>query len=118
CERNAAFTVRQAAMTPIIAIGDVAVEKIADDAFVVRAMVANEGYLPTYGAEMARRIEAAKPVEVAISGAEPIIGKAKQSIGHLQGRSAARGMMFSFGGAKVDNERLLEWLVRGNGEVT
>lgn len=118
CERNAAFSVRQAAMTPKLAIQDVEVEKIADDAFVIRALVVNEGYLPSYGSEMAQRAGIAKPVEVQIEGAEPIIGKKKQAIGHLQGRSAARGMMFAFGAGKVENERLLEWLVRGTGEVT
>ena len=33
-------------------------------------------------------------------------------------RSAARGMMFAFGMGKVDNERLLEWLVRGSDTCT
>jgi murein tripeptide amidase MpaA len=118
CERNAKFSVRQAAMTPKLAIGDTEVEKIADDAFVVRAMIVNEGFLPTYGSEMAQRAGIAKPVEVEIEGGAPIIGKKKQAIGHLQGRSAARGMMFAFGMGKVDNERLVEWLIRGTAPVT
>lgn len=118
CERNAAFSVRQAAMTPQLAIGEVEVEKIADDAFVIRAMIENRGFLPTYGSAQARKAGAARPVEVEIEGVEPIIGKRKQEIGHLQGRAQARGMMFAFGGAKVENERLMEWLVRGTGAAT
>ena len=118
CERNAKFSVRQATMTPQLAIGDVRVEKIADDAFVIRATIENHGYLPTYDSDMALRANIAKPVEVRIEGADPILGKAKQEIGHLQGRAAARGMMFAFGMAKVENERLVEWLVRGTGMVT
>jgi len=118
CDRNAQFTVRTATMTPQLAIGDVRVEKIADDAFVIRATIENHGFLATYGSQMAQRNGAAKPVEVRIEGVEPILGKQKQEIGHLQGRSAARGMMFAFGAAKVDNERLVEWLVRGSGTAT
>ena len=115
CERNARFSVRQATMMPRLAIGDVQVEQIADDAFVIRVIVENQGFLPTYGSEQALRNNIARPVEVEIEGAEPILGKQKQEIGHLQGRSAARGMMFAFGAMKVENERLVEWLVRGAG---
>jgi murein tripeptide amidase MpaA len=118
CERNAKFSLRQAAMLPKLAIGDVEVEKIADDAFVVRATIENHGFLPTNGSDQAQRNGLTEPVEVEIKGATPIIGKQKQQIGQLQGRSAARGMMFAFGMGKVDNERLLEWLVRGNGSCT
>lgn len=118
CERNAAFSVRQAVMLPQLVIGDVQVEKIADDAFVIRATIENHGYLPTNGSDIAVRNGIATPIEVEISGVEPIIGKRKQEIGHLQGRSAARGMMFAFGMARVENERLVEWLVRGSGSAT
>jgi murein tripeptide amidase MpaA len=118
CERNARFSVRKAIMTPQIAIGEVQVERITDDTFVIRAMVENHGYLPSYGSDIAMRNGIAKPIEVEIEGVEPLIGKQKQEIGHLQGRSAARGMLFAFGAAKVENERLVEWLVRGSGSAT
>ena len=91
------------------------VEGLGPDAFVIRATIENHGYLPTNGSDQAQRNGLTEPVEVEIEGAEPVLGKKKQQIGHLQGRSAARGMMFAFGMAKVDNERLLEWLVRGSG---
>jgi hypothetical protein len=118
CERNARFSIRQATMLPRLAIGDVQVEQIADDAFVVRALIENLGFLPTYGSEQAQRNNIAKPIEIEVEGAEPILGKKKQEIGHLQGRSAARGMLFTFGLTKVENERLVEWLVRGTGSCT
>jgi murein tripeptide amidase MpaA len=118
CERNARFSIRQATMTPLLAFGDVEVERIAADAFVIRAMVENHGFLPTYGSEQALRNTIAKPIEVEIEGAEPILGKQKQEIGQLQGRSAARGMLFAFGMVKVENERLVEWLVRGTGSCS
>jgi murein tripeptide amidase MpaA len=118
CERNARFSVRQAAMLPRLAIGDVAVERIADDVFVIRAMIENHGFLPTNGSDIALRNNVARPVEVEIEGVEPILGKQKQEIGHLQGRAAAKGMQFAFGMARVENERLVEWLVRGSGSAT
>ena len=118
CECNAAFTLRQAAMTSRLTVSDVEVEKMAEDLFVVRAMVANDGYLPSNGSAMAVRNNIARPVEVEIEGAEVVMGKPKQEIGHLMGRSANRGMLMMFGMAKVENERLVEWLVRGSGPVT
>ncbi|CAN5562854.1 M14 family metallopeptidase [soil metagenome] len=118
CERNAAFTLRQAAMTPRLTVSDVEVEKLTDELFVVRAMVANDGYLPSNGSAMAVRNNTARPVEVEMEGAEVVMGKPRQEIGHLMGRSANRGMMMMFGMAKVENERLVEWLVRGSGPVT
>ena len=67
---------------------------------------------------MAVRNNVARPVDVEIEGAEVVMGKAKQQVGHLMGRAANRGMMMMFGMAKVENERLVEWLVRGTGSVT
>ena len=116
CHRNAAFSVRQAAMTPRLAFGASEVERVADDLFVVRVTVENTGFLPTNGSEMATRA-GATPIEVELRGAEPVLGKRKQEIGQLQGRAAARGMLFAFGMGKVENERLVEWLVRGPGQV-
>ena len=118
CERNAAFTVRQAAMTPRLILSDIEVEKMADELFVIRAIVSNDGYLPSNGSAMAVRNNVAKPVDVEIEGADVVIGKAKQQVGHLMGRAANRGMMMMFGMAKVENERMVEWLVRGSGPVT
>ncbi len=118
CERNAAFSVRQAAMLPKLAIGAVDVEQIADDVFIVRATIENHGYLPTNGSDQAQRNGLTNPIEVAIEGATAILGKQKQEIGQLQGRSSARGAMFAYGMEKVENERLLEWLIRGNGNCT
>jgi murein tripeptide amidase MpaA len=118
CERNAAFTVRQAAMTPRLILSDIEVEKMADELFVIRAIVSNDGYLPSNGSAMAVRNNVARPVDVEIEGAEVLIGKAKQQVGHLMGRAANRGMMMMFGMAKVENERMVEWLVRGSGPVT
>jgi murein tripeptide amidase MpaA len=118
CERNAAFSVRQATMTPRLAFGAFETERVADDLHVVRVTVENHGFLPTNGSDMATRAGIATPIEVEIEGAEVLLGKRKQEIGQLQGRSAARGMVFAFGAAKVDNERQLEWLVRGAGPLT
>lgn len=118
CVRNAAFSVRQAAMTPRLTIENVEVETLAENLHVVRAIVSNEGFLPTNGSAQAVRNNIARPVKVDLEGAEVVMGKASQQIGHLMGRSANRGMMMMFGMAKVENERMVEWLVRGSGSVT
>ena len=41
------------------------------------------------------------------------MGKQQMEIGHLDGRAASGSVLFGFSpGARVDNERLVEWLVR------
>src|SRR5690606_10234024 len=80
CVRNAAFSVRQAAMLPKLPVSDVEVEKLADDLVIVRAMVANDGYLRSNGSAMVVRNNVAKPVDVQIEGAEVLMGKARQQV--------------------------------------
>ena len=52
------------------------------------------------------------------AGAEVLMGEAKQTLGQLEGRAQATGPAFYFGAAVLQNERRVEWLVRGSGSVT
>ncbi|MFW6074373.1 MAG: M14 family metallopeptidase [Chloroflexota bacterium] len=117
-ERNTAFTIRQAGMTPELGLENVEVEGVGGDLYIVRATVVNRGYLPTHNSWALLRNGTARPVELEIEGGEVLMGKRRQEIGHLAGRSGNRGMMPMFGMSKVDNERRVEWLVRGTGPLT
>ncbi len=119
CERNSAYSIRQGLMLPRLVIDSVETEAVSDDLHIVRAHVSNHGYLSTSATDQAQRVNAVTPVTVEIEGAgEVLLGQRRQSLGQLQGRFSARGMMFAYGMAKVDNERMVEWLVRGTGNVT
>lgn len=117
-QRNTAFSLRQAAMTPELGFGEVVVEALGNNLYVIRATVENRGFLPTNGSAMALRNQRARPIEVELDGGEVLLGESKQQLGHLQGRSANRGLMMMLGMGKVDNERRVEWLVRGDGPLT
>ncbi len=117
-ERNGKFTIRQAAMTPLLGLENVSAEQVADGLSIVRATVVNQGYLPTHLSWMARKNRAVKPIEIEVEGGEVLMGKRKQEIGHLAGRISMRGFGAMSGMMKTDNERQVEWLVRGTGSVT
>lgn len=108
-----AFTLQYATLTPLVRIGQAEAEGVAPGLFIVRATVENGGWLPTYLSERATRNGIARPVKVALEGGEVLMGKPETEIGHLEGRSVTLGTFFAFPqGARVDNERLVEWLVR------
>lgn len=60
-----------------------------------------------------------KPVtaELAGEGVEILMGERKQVLGQLEGRAQAAGPAFAFGQATLQNEKRVEWLVRGRGRV-
>jgi murein tripeptide amidase MpaA len=118
CAKNHRFVLRQARLLPLARFGKVEVQPLGNDLYVVRAMVENHGYLPTNVSQRALNLNVVKPVEVELGGAEVLMGEAKQTLGHLEGRAQATGLAFYFGAAVLQNERRVEWLVRGSGSVT
>lgn len=121
-EKYTRFTLTYAALTPHVGIGKTEAEAVAPGLWIVRALVENTGWLPTHLSERAVRNGVARPVKVSLAGGEILMGKAETEIGNLEGRSVTTGTMFAFGpGARADNERLVEWLVRvpdGTASVT
>jgi murein tripeptide amidase MpaA len=117
CERNLQFSLSQAAMLPKLGFKSVETESLGEDLHIIRATVENQGFLPTNGSALGGRLQL-PPIEVKVEGADVLIGRPKVEIGHLQGRSAAlvgRNRPSQF---RVENEKLVEVLVRGTGEVT
>lgn len=114
------FAIAHALMTPRLELRRASVEPLGDGIYRVRAVVANSGYLPTYGSRRAQEVRAVQPIEVTIAlpeGAELITGEARQEIGQLEGRANKRGLWG--GDYPTDNLRKLEWTVRApaGGEV-
>jgi murein tripeptide amidase MpaA len=114
CQKNYKFTNAHALATPLLAIDGASATKVADDVWKVTAFVKNEGYMGTYGTQIALQAKIVKPVKVSIclGGAGDVVGgKAEQEIGHLDGRAAASAGWYGPGGA-TNHEKRVEWTVR------
>ena len=57
-------------------------------------------------------------VELTGAGAQVLMGEPKQTIGHLEGRAQASGLLFNWGATILRNEVRVEWLVRAAGPLT
>lgn len=121
---NAKFVLRAMFTAPILAIRDVEVESLGADLYKLKALIQNEGFLPTYVTEQARKVGVTKPVKVEINlgeNGEMVSGKPETEIGHLTGRVNQYNSL-SFGGGvyPLESRAIAEWIVRkpGGGTVT
>jgi murein tripeptide amidase MpaA len=117
CERNLQFSLRQAAMLPRLGFKSVETESLGNDLHIVRVTLENSGFLPTNGCELGTRLQLPQIV-VRVDGMDVLIGRPKIEVGHLQGRASALVGRNRPGQFRVENEKLVEILVRGSGEVT
>jgi murein tripeptide amidase MpaA len=117
CERNLQFSLSQAAMLPRLGFKTVESEALGNDLHIIRVTLENGGFLPTEGSALGSRIQL-PPVTVRVEGVEVLIGRPKIEVGQLQGRATAIIGRNRPGQFRVENERLLEILVRGAGDVT
>jgi len=111
--------VYQAMMAGQLELVDASAEKVGDNAFMIRLVVENGGYLSTAGSEKAKEHKTTREVVAEIdlpTGAKLLRGKPWEEVGHLDGRV---GMMASpaFIGTGFDpmdggsNRAKIEWLV-------
>ena len=120
CHKNCIFTLYHAACLPELRVAKVLTEKLADDLYKVKAVIANQGFMPTNVCQQAINAGKAKPVTVEIKAVDAaegaltlITGKAKEEIGHLAGLSrGARGGMGWFAGSSGGTHKDVEWVVR------
>ncbi len=112
-EKYTPFTLHYAALTPLVRVGQTEAESLGNGLYIVRALIENDGWLGTQLSERAVRNGIVRPIKVTVAGGVVLMNKATIEIASLDGRSVTTGTMFAFGpGARVDNERLVEWLVR------
>lgn len=121
---NAKFVIRAMFTAPILAFRDVTVESLGADLYRVKALVENQGFLPTYVSDAARKVGVTKPVKVEIAvgdGGEIVTGKAETEVGHLTGRvNQYNSLAFGGGVYPIDSRGIAEWIVRkpGGGSIT
>ncbi len=124
CKKAMRFTFAHAAAGPRLRIRRFVCEELGNGLAKVTLHLANEGYLPTNVSQLALDHKVVRPVEVVLDlppKAELLIGKKKTEVGHLAGAAstACEDWVNSafFGGTSKEQERRLEWLVRGRGRI-
>ncbi|MEF3273911.1 MAG: carboxypeptidase [Chloroflexus sp.] len=112
-EPNTRFVLALAQTGPRLELRHVKVEPLGGDLYQLQAVVANSGYLPTYGSRKAQEVKAVQPIEVVVhlpDGGELVTGEQRQEIGQLEGRANKRALWG--GNFPTDNLRRLTWTVR------
>lgn len=125
CRRMSEYWLRVAALLPRLVVESLRAEPAGADVTRVTAVVANHGYLPTWGLDSSRERPWNGPVyaDLEAEGCElDAPGEAHREVGHLRGWGRGLGQggdspMF-MRSAGNDCRRTLSWLVRGNGSVT
>lgn len=112
---NCLFTLKQALTAPLLRLRAVVAEKLAEDLFKLSAVIANEGFLPTHLTQRALEHETAGPVELelAADGSEIVMGKTRQTLGHLAGRDQRAAPWSPWMRQWSDTTATVEWLLRG-----
>lgn len=124
CRKAMRFTFAHAAAGPRLRIRRFDREDLGNDLAKITLDVANEGFLPTNVSQLALDHKVVRPVEVVLDlppKVELLIGKKKTEIGHLAGVATTTcddwvNSAF-FAGTSKEQERRLEWLVRGRGRI-
>jgi murein tripeptide amidase MpaA len=127
CRKNHLFTNAHALATPLLRVARTGSESLGGNVHRITAVVQNDGYLGTYGTQMALQTKMVKPVSVTLTFAvavkvaaaaakvaattaspaalaaagpagEIIMGRAEEEIGHLDGRAAAAAGPYGPGG--------------------
>ena len=120
---HSTWAVAQALALPELAFHDLRCTHLGDDAYLVRAVVKNVGWLPTNVTKKALERKAVRPVEVTIeygNEVELVGGRATIELTQLPGRARARTMMAVHDGVMdPSTERAFaEWVVRGPNAAT
>ncbi len=120
CHENVLFNLAHADAAPRVRITALKLEQLAADLWKLRAEVANTGYLPTNLSDVALENGVARPVTVAVEGAEVVMNPATADLGHLAGRNQRLYPWSPWGQQWTASARPVEWLLRGDAgaEVT
>ena len=117
CVRNAEFTFAHAAALPRLAIRELTAEPVGEDIYKVRAVVQNEGWLPTHvTAQGLKKGEPPIKAEILVENGELVGSFAQVEIGHLDGYNAEISSFTGFRSGFPQQDRIVEWFVRAGGE--
>jgi murein tripeptide amidase MpaA len=114
CEKNMQFTLAHAAALPELRFKTVEVEAPSEDIRVIRAVIENVGYQPSYVTARAKETETNRPIEVELElspEAALVAGDQTIEIDELTGRVQASGRFYAQNSA-FGREKKLEWVVQ------
>lgn len=114
---NMLFSFVCAAMSPLLTLPRLDVEKVGESLYKVTALVENTGFLPTYVSTKALERNFLKPLMVklvAVEGVEVVSGEEKRELPHLEGRSNKQALNPFTNGFSSDDRAKVEWIVRAH----
>jgi len=120
CTKNMLFTLSHAAALPQLALHTVEIDAPTDDVRVIRVVLENTGYQPTYVSEQAKKRKAVHPIKVRFQPGPDctlIAGEAQVEIDGLAGRVDAGGRFYSQSSA-TGRRKKLEWVVKASAGAT
>lgn len=120
--KNMLFTLSCAKSLPRIEIKQNTVEEIGDGIYKIEVIIANVGYMPTYGTVKAKEIKSTTPPQLRLElgkNLNLIEGKLESNINHLEGRSIHDFFTNQiFGGFEENlNESKHVFIVSGRGKI-
>jgi len=116
---NVRFTVRHALASPRLVIERFEAEHVEGGVYRLEAVVANDGYLPTHVTRRAVEIGVVPGVEANLElpdGCTLVSGSVRSDLGHLAGRDTRRGAYDAWRRPWGESTRVVEWVVRFEGE--
>jgi murein tripeptide amidase MpaA len=111
----------QALSTPLLTLHSEEVVPVGPDAWRLRLVVQNSGWLATNVSQKALERKACRPVlaEIDLSpGMELISGRAREELGQLAGVAHKPTAYLGQGSDPSDDRGKVEWVVRGSGQAT
>lgn len=119
-ERNVPFALALGQMLPHLEIHTLDINKICDETYTLNLVVDNSGFFPTYTSNKGKKSQVMREVRVELEttdGVDIINGRAKNKLGHLEGRSNKLGQTF-MQATPTDNRARLEWTLKASAEET
>lgn len=113
-DRNVPFILSLAEMLPRLDIHALSSTELEKGVYQVDLVVDNTGFFPTYTSNQGKIRKATRPVRVEMDCPEGVVfvqGKAREEIGHLEGRSN-KVSAFGFGASSTDHRARKQWVLR------
>ena len=108
----------QLLMSPLLRFRSLDAEKIAQDTWKIRAVIENQGYLPTHCSVQSLKTKAVRGVEVRLECGDGVVlaqGKETQNCGELSGRAFRHSSALLPNFSDQSDDRVsLEWVVQAS----
>jgi murein tripeptide amidase MpaA len=101
-------------ISPLLAIRSLDVEPLGEERFLVRLVLENAGWLPTYVTQKALDRQSVRPLEVELTlpkGARVVAGDLRTEAGQLEGRVHLRSALWWGTDQGTSDRTKLEWVV-------